>query len=83
MELIFERGDDAEYTTDPNPSHLVLANTQKMERAWREVKRGLENQPLRLLRRNLNVEMFRFNSLPQSLSFEERRGVVLRVVGRQ
>ena len=82
LRLIEERDDFAEDTSDQEPTHLVFANTQKIERAWREVKRGLQGQPLCLLRRNLSVEMFRFNSMPSSLSFEEKRDVVLRVVGK-
>ena len=74
MALLDERGDDAEDSDDQLPEIVILTNTQRMERAWREVKRGLHGQPLSLLRRNLNVEMFRFNSLPSSLSFEEKRG---------
>ena len=46
LRLIEERDDFAEDTSDQRPTHLVFANTQKIERAWREVKRGLQGQPL-------------------------------------
>ena len=77
-----EQGDDAEDASDQEPENVVNVNTQRIERAWREVKRGLQGQPLSLLRRNLNVEMFRFNYLPTNTSFEDKRDVVLRVVGK-
>ena len=82
LQLIEEYDDFAEDTSDQEARHVVFANTQKIERSRREVKRGLQGQPLSLLRRNLSVEMFRFNSLPSTLSFEEKRGVVMRVIGK-
>ena len=39
----------------------VVVHTNKIERAWREIKRGLVNHPIRLLSRNIGVEMFRYN----------------------
>ena len=77
-----QQSDDAEDTSDQQPENIVNVNTQRIERAWREVKRGLQGQPLSLLRRNLNVEMFRFNNLTSNMSFEEKRDVVLRVLGK-
>ena len=77
-----QQSDDAEDTSDQQPENVVNVNTQRIERAWREVKRGLQGHPLSLLRRNLNVEMFRFNYLTSNMSFEEKRDVVLRVVGK-
>ena len=82
MAAIEEWGDDAEDTEDQEPERVLAVNTQRIERAWREVKRGLVGQPLSLLRRNLNVEMFRFNNLRSNMSFEEKRNVVLRVIGK-
>ena len=62
--------------------HTIIVHTNKIERVWREVKRGLWHQPLSLLRRNINVEMFRYNHLQERQSFSERRKVVLSVIAK-
>ena len=46
--LAEEQSDEAEDTLDQHPENVVNVNTQRIERAWREVKRGLEGQPLSL-----------------------------------
>ena len=43
-----EQSDEAEDTSDQQPENVVNVNTQRIERAWREVKRGLQGQPLSL-----------------------------------
>ena len=39
-------------------------------------------QPLRLLKRNLNVEMFRYNRLSSIISFSGRRKIVIQTVAK-
>ena len=82
MRRIEEQADDGEDCEDLELGRMVEVHTQRIERAWREVKRGLSGQPLHLLRRNLNVELIRFNSLSQDIPFEQRRDTVLRIVGK-
>ena len=60
----------------------VDAHTNKIERCWREVKRGLLNQPICLLARNVNVEMFRYNYLGSDIPFRDKRDIVVRTVGK-
>ena len=60
----------------------IIVHTNKIERVWREVKKGLRHQPLSLLRRNINVEMFRYNHLQEHKYFSERRRVVLSVIAK-
>ena len=60
----------------------VDAHTNKIERCWREVKRGLLNQPLSLLSRNVIVEMFRYNHLGSDIPFRDKRDVVIRTVAK-
>ena len=61
----------------------VVVHTNKIERAWREIKRGLVNQPIRILSRNIGVEMFRTNHLNVKIPFEKRRDLVLETVAKQ
>ena len=60
----------------------VVVHTNKIERAWREIKRGLVNQPIRLLSRNIGVEMFRYNHLNVKIPFDKRRDLVLETVAK-
>ena len=60
----------------------IIVHTNKIERVLREVKRGLRHQPLSLLRRNINVEMFRYNHLKERKSFSERRKIVLSIIAK-
>ena len=62
--------------------NTIDVHTNKIERAWREVKRGLWNQPLVLLRRNINVEMFRYNNLQASVPFSEKQRIVLSTIAK-
>ena len=39
-------------------------------------------QPLRLLKRNLNVEVFRFNRLKADIPISEERKIVIQVVAK-
>ena len=79
----FEVDDDNAFDSDERrPEHLIVVHTQKIERVWEEVKRGLYKQPIRLLKRNLNVETFRYNKLPSNLSFSERRKIVIQTVAK-
>ena len=59
-----------------------FVHTQRIERSWREVKRDLVNQHLDVLRRNIGVAMFRFNHLKVSVSFNERRKIVIGAVAK-
>ena len=74
--------DNAFDSEDRQPERLIVVHTQKIERVWEEVKRGLYRQPLRLLKRNLNVEIFRFNKLRANMSFSERRKIVIQTVAK-
>ena len=79
----FEVDDDNAFDSDERrPEHLIVVHTKKIERVWEEVKRGLYKPPLRLLKRNLNVEMFRYNKLPSNLSFSDRRRIVIQTVAK-
>ena len=79
----FEVDDDNAFDSeDRQPERLIVVHTQKIERVWEEVKRGLYRQPLRLLKRNLNVEIFRFNKLRANMSFSERRKIVIQTVAK-
>ena len=60
----------------------IIVHTNKNKRVWREVKRGLRHQPLSLLHRNINVEMFRYNHLQEHKSFSERRKIALSVIAK-
>ena len=60
----------------------IIVHTNKIERVWREVKKGLRHQPLSLLRRNTNIEMFPNNHLQDHKSCSERRRVVLSVIAK-
>ena len=60
----------------------IEVHTNKIERAWREIKRGLANQPIRLLSRNIGVEMFRYNHLNVKLPFKLRRDLVLSTIAK-
>ena len=72
-----EDADDIELIDD-----TIVVHTNKIERSWREIKRGLSNQPISLLSRNIGVEMFRFNHLGTSIPFVEKRNIVLRTIAK-
>ena len=79
----FEVEDDNAFDSEERrPERLIVMHTQKIERVWQEVKPGLYRQPLRLLERNLNVEMFRFNKLRTNTPFSERRKIVIQAVAK-
>ena len=46
----------------------IIFHTNKIERVWREAKKGIRHQPLSLRRRNINVEVFRYNHLQEHKS---------------
>ena len=77
---------DSDFAEDADDETLIddtiIIHTNRIERIWREVKRGLRGQPLSVLRRNINVEMFRYNCLRETMSFSERRRVVLSVLAK-
>ena len=60
----------------------VVVHTNKIERALLEIKRGLINQPIRLLSRNIGVEMFRYNHLNVKIPFEKTRDLVQQTVAK-
>ena len=60
----------------------VEVHTNKIERAWREIKRGLANQPIRLLSRNIGVEMFRYNHLNVKIPFKLRMDIILATIAK-
>ena len=60
----------------------IVVHTNRIERVWREVKRGLRDQPLRLLSRNVGVEMFRYNHLNANIPFLRRRDIIIDVVAK-
>ena len=79
----FEVDDDNAFDSqERQPERLIVVHTQKIERVWEEVKRGLFRQPLRLLKRNLNVEMFRYNKLKSQMTFSDRRKVVIQTAAK-
>ena len=77
---------DADFAEDADDETLIddtiIIHTNRIERIWRDVKRGLRGQPLSVLRRNVNVEIFRYNFLRETLSFSERRRIVLSVLAK-
>ena len=75
-------GDDAFEDEGDFEEEMIDVHTQKIERAWREVKRGLGIQHLNVLRRNLGVEMFRYNHLNNSVPFNEMRKIVIHLVAK-
>ena len=83
MEETNQEGDDAkdgeEEVLDEEEERTV--HTNKIERVWREVKRGLVGSRMRLLAQNLNVELFRYNTL-MFWAFEDQRDKVLQVIGK-
>ena len=60
----------------------IEVHTNKIERAWREIKRGLANQPIRLLSRNIGVEMFRYNHLNVKIPFKLRMDIILATIAK-
>lgn len=60
----------------------IVVHTNKIERVWREVKRGLRDQPLRLLSRNVGVEMYRYNHLNANVPFAARRDIIINLVAK-
>ena len=84
MEEIQQEGDEAEDGEDDvldEDDDERTVHTNKIERVWREVKRGLVGSRIRLLARNLNVELFRYNTL-RSWAFPDQRDKVLEVIGK-
>ena len=83
MEEIKQEGDDAEDEEEEvlDDEDERKAHTNKIERVWREVKRGLVGSRIQLLARNLNVEMFRYNTL-RFWAFEDQRDRVLEAIGK-
>ena len=77
---------DTDFAEDADDETLIddtlIVHTNRIERIWREVKRGLRGQPLCVLNRNINVEMFRYNYLRETTSLSERRRVVLSVLAK-
>ena len=75
---------DTDFAEDANDETLIddtlIVHINRIERIWREVKRGLRGQPLCVLSRNINVEMLRYNYLGETTSFSERRRIVLSVL---
>ena len=77
---------DTDFAEDADDETLIddtiIIHTNRIERIWREVKRGLRGQPLCVLRRNINVEMFRYNNLGDATSFSEKRRMVLSIIAK-
>ena len=84
VDFVDEDSDD--FTEETLGSMLVVetvkVHTNKIERAWREVKRGLANQPLKLLSRNIGVEMFRDNHLGANVPFATKRDLIIATIGK-
>ena len=75
--------DDAEDDDDLTLiDDTIDVHTNKIERAWREIKRGLANQPIRLLSRNIGVEMFRYNNLNGKIPFGVRRDLIITTIAK-
>ena len=68
-----DAGDDAMDDDGVVDEKMVDVSTQKIERSWRKGKGDLVNQHVSVLRRNIGVEMFRFNHLFVNIPFNERR----------
>ena len=79
---MFEGDDIAEEADVRGRDWCVKVHTNKIERVWLEVKRGLKGQPLYLLRRNLNAELFRYNYLKRAASMDAKREIILRTIAR-
>ena len=82
QERMFDDDDIAEEAVEEGREWTVKVHTNKIERVWLEVKRGLKGQPLYLLRRNVNVELFRYNFLRRASSMNEKREMIPRTIAR-
>ena len=83
VELVECVSDEAEDADDQVlVDDTIMVHTNKIERVWREVKRGLRDQPLRILSRNVGVEMYRYNHLNANIPFLRRRDIVISVVAK-
>ena len=79
---MFENDDNAEEAEEGRREWCVKVHTNKIERVWLEVKRGLKGQLLYLLRRNLNAELLRCNYLRRSSSLNDKREKILRTIAK-
>ena len=83
VEVIECGSDEAEDAEDQIlVDDTIVVHTNKIERVWREVKRGLRDQPLRLLSRNVGVEMYRYNHLNAKIPFLTRRDIIINAIAK-
>ena len=82
QEHMFDDDDVAEEADELGHEWTVKVHTNKIERAWLEVKSGLGGQPICLMRRNVNVEFWRYNNLRGVMNMNLRRERVLRTIAR-
>ena len=80
--MMFEDDDFAEEAEEEGREWCFKVHTNKIKRVWLEVKRGLKGQPLFLLRRNLNAELFRYNYLRRASSLNAKRETILSTIAK-
>ncbi len=83
MKEIKEDVDEAEDADDEvlDDDDERKVHTNKIERVWREVKRGLVGSRIPFLSQNLNVELFRYNVF-RFWGSEDQRNKVLETIGK-